>query len=655
MKRNILFIAVLLISLNLFSQNKYIKTCLSAVEFEKKGDYTSAIAKYNEAIIMKPQKWQPYFYRAKVYKHTNRNFDAISDLTIVLGIDNKNIEALKIRAQLYFAINEYSKAIDDYSKIINEGKEKYQFSYYYNRGISKFHLKNFNDAAIDFSSAISKTTNDNDLILCYNWRAKAFYEAENFSDAVKDFELYFSKNKDTDLEALFLCGLSNYKLGNKSKAMEIAEKISKEDPTKQIFSGEKLLNIFNLEYRRNKTNLFLKQADEYLLDYKNIPSKSLADLKIIDAFESLDSAWLYSSTITEKDRIVRDTIKAKLLSSYSRISEKPAIKEITRKYIVQAEKATEEKRYIDAIELWNKTHRISPYLPIIHFNRALLYEVRGAYNYAIEDMKMYLKLSPEAKNVRTAKDKIYEWEGKISNNTSNNANTSNNYSAINTILENNINMYHFSMAFGGSIGLLSVGSENFIDNFWETSLLPTESSYPDMHFSGSGDIEAILRPIKYIGIGGYFKTIGGLGYSDYASSTLHNLVMATNETGFMARLYLVSKYRNMYAPDVFFSYKRGNTSLNGRYSVSVKSIINYSKKLYGTFPSQSIGFGFGGKVSKHMFLSMSLDYLTIDYDKVKYKVTINDANPLGIGETGTYNDFAKSNGLTLNLLLGFCF
>ena len=48
--------------------------------------------------------------------------------------------------------------------------------------------------------------------------------------------------------------------------------------------------------------------------------------------------------------------------------------------------------------------------PEAWFNKALVLGEEKQYAGAIEHMKTYLKLVPEAADARAAQDKIYEWE-----------------------------------------------------------------------------------------------------------------------------------------------------------------------------------------------------------------------------------------------------
>jgi hypothetical protein len=98
---------------------------------------------------------------------------------------------------------------------------------------------------------------------------------------------------------------------------------------------------------------------------------------------------------------------------YRSLTTKPPLNEEARKYLVQATNATEEKRYMDGIDLLEKALTVDPAYPLAHFNRALLWAQVSMYGAAVLEMKKYLMLVPDAKDARASQDKIYEWEGKL--------------------------------------------------------------------------------------------------------------------------------------------------------------------------------------------------------------------------------------------------
>ena len=98
-------------------------------------------------------------------------------------------------------------------------------------------------------------------------------------------------------------------------------------------------------------------------------------------------------------------------AAYRAMAVKPRVTEEQRKYIVQANALSQRKEYSDAIALYQKAVDLDPVsYPAAYFNMALLSGQMRWYKSAITYMKQYLMLVPDAKDARSAQDKIYEWE-----------------------------------------------------------------------------------------------------------------------------------------------------------------------------------------------------------------------------------------------------
>ena len=95
---------------------------------------------------------------------------------------------------------------------------------------------------------------------------------------------------------------------------------------------------------------------------------------------------------------------------YRALKVKPPVSEEQRKYIVQANSMTQQKNYVEAIKLYDKAIAIDQTNPIVYYNQALLFAQIKRFDSAINRMKKYLMLSPNAPDARGAQDKIYEWE-----------------------------------------------------------------------------------------------------------------------------------------------------------------------------------------------------------------------------------------------------
>ncbi len=99
-----------------------------------------------------------------------------------------------------------------------------------------------------------------------------------------------------------------------------------------------------------------------------------------------------------------------LASQYRALAVKPEISENERRYIVQANAMTQSKDYNRAIDLYEKAIALNPTNPMLYNNEALLFAMIGQFGSAINRMKKYLLLVPDAPDARAAQDKIYEWE-----------------------------------------------------------------------------------------------------------------------------------------------------------------------------------------------------------------------------------------------------
>jgi len=89
---------------------------------------------------------------------------------------------------------------------------------------------------------------------------------------------------------------------------------------------------------------------------------------------------------------------------------KPALPEEARRFKVQAEAAVAQKEFAEAADRYRDAIKVAPWWPEGHFNRALILGETGRYRNAIDEMKKYLTLVPNAPDARGAQDKVYEWE-----------------------------------------------------------------------------------------------------------------------------------------------------------------------------------------------------------------------------------------------------
>src|ERR1017187_1623865 len=81
-------------------------------------DYTGAIASFGEAIKLKPDEPDPYYYRANASFDLKKYTDAISDYAKVIYLSPDYAEAWFNRGNALYELKKYSEAIRDFSKFI---------------------------------------------------------------------------------------------------------------------------------------------------------------------------------------------------------------------------------------------------------------------------------------------------------------------------------------------------------------------------------------------------------------------------------------------------------------------------------------------------------------------------------------------------------
>lgn len=92
---------------------------------------------------------------------------------------------------------------------------------------------------------------------------------------------------------------------------------------------------------------------------------------------------------------------------------KPVIPEEVRRFSVIALNAVRERRFQDAAKAYDEGLKLARWWPEGQFNAALVYGELHDYEEAVDHMKKYVALVPEAPNARAAQDKIYVWESKL--------------------------------------------------------------------------------------------------------------------------------------------------------------------------------------------------------------------------------------------------
>ena len=332
--------------------------------------------KYDEAITIldnvtkRYASWTPslaYFWRGRAYYKLKQNEQALVDINIYIKYNT------------------------------GEGNGYMQRGYIYEA------LKRYDDAVADYTEAIRLQP----LAYCYYIRAKVYESQGKHQERIRDLTSTLNAKNDNMVnlygkawkrDVLWYRGQAYAKVGDQAAAKVDAFATMEYRPhRKLVFNEENILDYLDLDKRQQETDKAIKTAAD-----------AEASGNLLTAFRTYEQAraWMCS----EADET---TIMTAFQRLYPQITPKPALPEQMRKYAVQAEVASADKKYAEAIELYDKALDISPWWPQAYFNIAMLQANLNKFAEAIESMKTYLKLDPNAQDARSAQDQVYEWEYKL--------------------------------------------------------------------------------------------------------------------------------------------------------------------------------------------------------------------------------------------------
>jgi len=179
-----------------------------------------------------------------------------------------------------------------------------------------------------------------------------------------------------------------------------------------------------IEFKSKKQNAILYFSDlTDSIKYSMVNLKAVLELKNFSLHKNITGKYTFGifEELRKDLMLIQKQLQKKIDESqlfvfeqkaleYRKLRIKPPVSEEQRKYIVQANSMTQQKNYSEAIKLYDKAIEADQTNPIVYYNQALLLAQVKRFNVAINRMKKYLILSPEASDARSAQDKIYEWE-----------------------------------------------------------------------------------------------------------------------------------------------------------------------------------------------------------------------------------------------------
>jgi lipoprotein NlpI len=124
-----------------------------------KNEFELAVALASKAIEAEPKNVSTYYTRAQCYEAVNQHEFAIVDYTKALEIDPTAADFLNLRGFVHFKIGQIDKSIADFDAYLRS--KPAQVPYHWQRGISYYYAKRFQDGQRQFEQ--HQTVNGNDV------------------------------------------------------------------------------------------------------------------------------------------------------------------------------------------------------------------------------------------------------------------------------------------------------------------------------------------------------------------------------------------------------------------------------------------------------------------------------------------------------------
>jgi len=177
-------------------------------------DYQNALKTYEIAIQKKGAPAQATVGKSKVLNQLGNSKEAFKILEEAIGKQPSNAEFYYARGLLNNTKEKYSKALQDFDKVILLNPRFNPFGVFFNRGISNINLSEIENAVKDFSMAIEI---DPTNATAYHSRGLALYQLDDYKSAIEDF-LKSADISPNNPVTFYNLGMAYNKFGDKENA-----------------------------------------------------------------------------------------------------------------------------------------------------------------------------------------------------------------------------------------------------------------------------------------------------------------------------------------------------------------------------------------------------------------------------------------------------
>ncbi len=207
-----------------------------------------ALADFNKAIELAPKSFYPYFYRSRVKFESNELEAALNDIDKAILLDDKQSGLFNFRGTIYSRLKQYGIALENYSTAIKLNPE--DFYGYLSRAEAYYGLENMDAACEDYTKAKALVLKQNTtspeflknieasiLDFCdpsrasyFYQRGVAYYNLKQYDKALEIYKLGLQKFPNNSMILSFLgnayLALKDYENANLNYNAAIANKES---------------------------------------------------------------------------------------------------------------------------------------------------------------------------------------------------------------------------------------------------------------------------------------------------------------------------------------------------------------------------------------------------------------------------------------------
>jgi tetratricopeptide (TPR) repeat protein len=218
----------------------------------RKGDYTSAITDYSEAIRINPNYADAYYWRGAAKSFLSDKQGAIADYSKAIRLNPNYADAYYWRGKTKFSLNDKKGAITDYSEAIRINPN---YAEAYSARADAKYVEDKQGTISDYSEAIRLNSS---YSYAYYWRGQAKLSLDDKQGAIADFDKAIQLNPDNAL-AYNNRGWSRQNLGDNKGAIVDFDKAIQLNPDDAY-----------AYYWRGQAKSFLDDKQGAIADYSEV-------------------------------------------------------------------------------------------------------------------------------------------------------------------------------------------------------------------------------------------------------------------------------------------------------------------------------------------------------------------------------------------------